>query len=154
MSAVSTAFDDLCTGFRIDGKIREWLTSETGLACTSLADFQFAITSTEAAEAVADANGITDGAKMLQVSRIKQAVKSLEDARRQAEAIKTKGIDEADLDTMLVQSELDSLEDAFWVCDAFPPPSPPPAHVLTEALLEDLPPRLGGEPPFQQRLRY
>ena len=82
-------------------KIRKWLLASNGLNCKSLTDFQFAVHGVAAAEAMADANGFTGGERLLQVSRIRQAAKSLEDAARQAELLKAKGVDETDLDALL-----------------------------------------------------
>jgi hypothetical protein len=114
MSAVDEAFDKLCTEFTIDPKIRAWLTDTAGLGCKNMADFQFAGASVGAAEAMVKVCEIKEPAQqMLQVSRIKQAIASLETAARTAELLK-KGIDETDLDSLLTQPELDTMENSFW----------------------------------------
>ena len=112
---VVTAFEELFLRFNVEDKILKWILAPSGLNVRRLDDFQFAINKHEDADIIVAAAGIKEeNAKMLQGSRIRQAHKALVDADKDREALKVKGIQENDLDALLSQPELESLEDFFW----------------------------------------
>ena len=130
------AFDQLKEQFDLEPKVREWLTSDTGLAARSLSDFLHAASSEAEVKALVDAAGAEN--KLLATSRLRQAWVSLKRARDQDEIIQRRGADESDLDQLLAQPVLDDLEARFWsrYHMSYPPDVAPADLVVSRACRE------------------
>ena len=104
---VIAAFEKLSNEFKWDPKIQKWLLAADGLGATSLDDFLHAFSSSDALGQVAEGAGVEN--KLLATSRVRQAWISLKKATEDAESLKRKGIEDVEMDNMLMQHELEDL---------------------------------------------
>ena len=121
LAKVAKEFQDLGDKFKWEKPLIDWMMDPDGLGAVSLTDFVYALPNEEAAEAVVEAAGIQRKAKIMQqASRVRQAWLGLEKVIKEAETLKTRGLDDNDLDTILPQEQLDDLADKFfarhWLC--------------------------------------
>ena len=112
---VKLASEELFTRFKIEDSILKWVIADSGLGCKSLADFVTSVNETNIDVVIAGGKITDAGPKMLQAGRIRQALKSLQQAEEDANKLKLKGLNDNDLDVLLTQPELDSLDGHFWM---------------------------------------
>mmetsp|Transcript_17877 Transcript_17877/g.47200 ORF Transcript_17877/g.47200 Transcript_17877/m.47200 type:complete len:402 (-) Transcript_17877:62-1267(-) len=109
--AATLAFAKMQEKYRWDPAIEKYFL--LSLRLETVTDFQHLFSD---AKEVADLiNRIPSlGGPALQVSRVRQAWSGICDAAGQADLVKKRGIEAEDMDALLLQSALDSLEAFFW----------------------------------------
>ena len=141
MASVQQIFDELAAKYKLDAKTRAWLTAADGLGAESLADFAHAAASESDLKAFVDAAGADN--KFIATSRLRQAWLAVRKAEEDDAAIKRKGMDENDLDALLDQAVLDSMEDRHWARHKLSwPPEIAPADLLVSRITRELEKRL------------
>jgi len=112
---VKKEFQDLGDKFKWEQALVDWMTAADGLGALTLMDFVYALPNEEAAEAIVEAAGFDQKPKIMQqASRVRQAWLGMKKTIKDAETLKTRGLDDNDLDTILPQEQLDDLADKFF----------------------------------------
>ena len=111
---VLQTFQELAVQFGWEQEVVNWCVDAGGLAAATINDFIMAATSeSDWASIVNLIPNIQN--KLQQTSRLRQAWKALRDATDDQDKLKRKRLDDVDLDSLLQQPVLDSLQDQFWV---------------------------------------
>jgi hypothetical protein len=140
--AVLAEFQALGLKFGWDPVVTAWVTDPAGLGATAIADFTFcAAAEVEVAALVDSVTGVVN--RLQQKSRVRQAWSALRKAVADADSLKRKRADDADLDLPLEKADLDSLADLFWGrYHIVLPPHLSPADLLISRLHRELATRL------------
>jgi hypothetical protein len=135
--SVSELFRELATEFKLEPKLAEWLTAESGLAAKSLEDFAYAASSED------DVTRMVTAAKpdntWLATSRLRQAWKSVKRSCDDEHVIRRSGMDTTDLDELLPAPELEDIESRHWARYKMTwPPEIAPADSLVSRAVREL----------------
>ena len=135
--SVSELFEELATEFKLEPKLAEWLTAESGLAAKSLEDFAYAASSED------DVTRMVTAAKpdnpWLATSRLRQAWKSVKRSCDDEHVIRRSGMDTTDLDELLPAPELEDIESRHWARYKMTwPPEIAPADSLVSRAVREL----------------
>ena len=109
-----TPIQDMINKYGIGAEVGRWITASDGLNAAGLDDFIFCMASESEASSIVDAAGVPTERKIQQTSRVRQAWSALRKARADAEKVKSRGLDDTDLDSLLTQPELDDIADHFY----------------------------------------
>ena len=105
----------LCTKYGVDKKISVWLLGTDGFGMVRMEDLMYALKEEPAAAAMVKAAGISGtGPELQQASRLRQAYAAMKKAEDEQDAIKKRGMDETDLDSLLPQLVLDDMGDRHY----------------------------------------
>ena len=133
---LSNSFEKLGDEFEIGPKVTSWLTSPDGLAAKTLDDLLCACNG-DGIDSLIDAAEPKN--KLLAVSRLRQAWRSLKRARDSDGVIKRSGFDTNDLDDLLEASVLDDIEARHRVRYKMTwPPDIAPADTLISRIFREL----------------
>ena len=114
-SQVTTEFRAIEAKYGWDPAIVDWLLADLGLGAKSVNDFVYALSTEDDAKSLIDSVSALDSSKkMLMMSRVKQAWTKLRQQIKDEETLRVKGYDETEMDTLLPQPALDSLQDVFY----------------------------------------
>ena len=135
---VRQAFEELAVQFGLEPSFAEWAVDPQGLGAASVNDFIFAADGEAGIGALV--NTIPNVAnKLLMTSRLRQTWRALRDATEAQEALKRKRVDDTDLDALLQQQVLDTLQDQFHARYHLTlPPHLAPADALVSRLAKEL----------------
>ena len=108
-------FTKLFREFELSDALLKWVTSSTGLRAKKVKDLEYAMTSETDAYILISRAGIKEenGDALIETSRLRHLWASLKSIRRDDEAIAKRGLDEIDLDGLLSQPELDTIQQRF-----------------------------------------
>ena len=113
-TSVADAFNAVRDKYKIAQGVIDWLLKADGLNAASLEDFIYAAADEKEVSTLVDAMGLDANIKALQTARVRQAWVALRKSKAEEEAIKKRGLDDTDLDTLLPQPQLDDIADVFF----------------------------------------
>ena len=144
--AVAAEFRKMADKYKWDEAVSTWCLSTDGLGAQSMEDFIHCVEDPEKLSDIVKAAGIKEvGNAMRQSSRVRQAWVALKKAAAEMESVKRRGIDEADMDTMLPQTELDDMSKKHYVrYEMTWPPEVAPGDMLVSRISKELTKRLLG----------
>jgi len=148
MATIDQEFAALGAKYHWNQNTIDWMTSPTGLAAQSIADFIEAASNPDSWDEIvkvikpAGAAGAQFNT-LQQASRLRQAWRALKESEAAASAVRKRGADETDLDALLGQQELEDLQDQHHArYKVVFPPTIAPGDVLVSRIAREMEKRL------------